>query len=305
MSIWSITDAQIREKFNIDKTFIIDSTHTKKGSICKLPNRNKTLCFIISSTAHLWGFVWSLLRVGVRESFVHCYSYNILFQWLKDVCLHSQTHQNRVQRLLVAGRYLMFNSAEAVIQWDAQCEVTGTKSRLFISSGCTWMLSLSQWHWSLLRIFFFSLLSSRGWCWNMGNYSGKETGAGISDTGWIWKEISNSWLRSSSPIFLPFQLDLTRLTGGDLPCTLISFLISFLCQLTMKQRSLQVLAPSLNYGSTIPNLSKINVAALEQALSTFNIQLQMAALCVKFIRNIQGWQKTLWCLMYWRLSANH
>lgn len=85
-----------------------------------------------------------------------------------------------------------------------------------------------------------------------------------------WKEYYESRLQSSSPIF-PFQLDPSRLTGGDLFLH-IDFALQFTSlwrQLTVKQKNPQVAAPSLNDGSTSLNVSMINAVAFERALSCF------------------------------------
>lgn len=113
---------------------------------------------------------------------------------------------------------------------------------------------------------------------NMGELFKKKQEKGTSDTGCSctdWKEYYKSRLQSSSGIFWLFQPDLTRLTGRDVFLH-IDFVLGFTrcwCKLTVKQRSPQVAAPSLNYGSTSLNPSTMNIVCLEKA----DIYLQMVA----------------------------
>lgn len=141
-----------------------------------------------------------------------------------------------VQRLLLAKRYLRFNSADVVLRcWLAQREVTGTKSRFFRSRGLHLVCLVSLPATMIIIRILFSVSV-------------------------VFSDISTLSAGSDK-------------TDGRRPfsCTLISFFISQSgwCQLTVKKESPQVAAPSFHYGSTSLILSTINIVAFEQALSCF------------------------------------
>lgn len=142
-------------------------------------------------------------------------------------------------------------------------------------------------HWSLLGslsflFIFMSLPEER-------RSIHKETDAGISHTAMIERNITIEYSIQYSIDFPNFFYPFSCIWQDWQEKTLflhIDFVLHFTscwCQLTVKQKSPQVAAPSLIYGSTSMNLTTITIVAFEQALYlALNIQKQMSVTLTSF-----------------------
>lgn len=96
-----------------------------------------------------------------------------------------------------------------------------------MSSGCTWLLFLSQWHWSLLRTLFCG--SSRAWCGNMGELFKKKQQKVPQTLGvvsLIERNITSLGFNRLPEYFDSFSRIWQDWQEETFSCTLISFLVS-------------------------------------------------------------------------------